>query len=380
MKSLKRKFKNLLKVMECYVLYFVKYFNGSKNSNVFLVIHTAKMGDMICATPVFRSIKNNLPNMKLIVAGNALNKELLEGNNDIDEYVVWPDGDSEKKDLINKLHPKYALLISPNFDSLYSLLSSCVYKISAPFIKCGFSPYESLAYKILLTLVNRKPHHMNSYAPREYLRLLEPFGIFSTETKKYLFHTKEADKFTDSLISESGAGPNSVLIGIVIDVGNPIKTWSTENFVKVSRHIKNKYKNSLLFLISGKANTEGVVVFKKLADFDFVDLSGRLSLDELKSFISKLDLLIGVDTGPMYIAEAYCTPLVDIIGPVSEKEQPPIQDFSRLVYLKDRKSPEVHIMNARSYNYEEARRQIEQISPEMVIYACEELLTNSSKF
>jgi hypothetical protein len=67
-------------------------------------------------------------------------------------------------------------------------------------------------------------------------------------------------------------------------------------------------------------------------------------------------------------------PTIDIIGSMDENEQPPIGEKHKLVYLKDR-IPEIHIMNARMYNRKEARRHIEEITPEMVCPYIKELLS-----
>ncbi len=89
-------------------------------------------------------------------------------------------------------------------------------------------------------------------------------------------------------------------------------------------------------------------------------------LDELKALIAKLNLFISVDTGPIYIAEAFNIPTVDIIGPMAENEQPPQGKLHKIVKIENR-IPQLHIMNARLYDKQEARRQIEEISVEMVI-------------
>ncbi len=48
---------------------------------------TTNLGDMVCTTPVFRAIKKAYPNARLYVLGTRKNKELLEGNTDVDVYI-----------------------------------------------------------------------------------------------------------------------------------------------------------------------------------------------------------------------------------------------------------------------------------------------------
>ncbi len=103
-----------------------------------------------------------------------------------------------------------------------------------------------------------------------------------------------------------------------------------------------------------------------------IDLSQKLSIEELKALIAALKLFISVDTGPIYIAEALGVATVDIVGPMDEREQPPHGERHRVV-VAQRTQPAVHIMNASMVDIAEARRQTDAITPAMVLKAVEEL-------
>ena len=85
-------------------------------------------------------------------------------------------------------------------------------------------------------------------------------------------------------------------------------------------------------------------------------------------------MFISADTGPIYIAEAFDVPTVDIVGPMDEREQPPISPIHRIVVPPNRTKPQLHIMNARTYNREEAFRQVASITSAMVITETDALL------
>ena len=103
-----------------------------------------------------------------------------------------------------------------------------------------------------------------------------------------------------------------------------------------------------------------------------VDLCGHLNIDELKALISKMSAFISVDTGPIYIAEAFGVSTIDIVGPMDENEQPSRGPRHKVV-VGERLKPELHIMNARVYDETEARRQIDSITVDMVMRAFREL-------
>jgi ADP-heptose:LPS heptosyltransferase len=106
-----------------------------------------------------------------------------------------------------------------------------------------------------------------------------------------------------------------------------------------------------------------------------VNACEKFSIDELKACISKLDLFVAVDTGPIYIAEAFDVPTVDIVGPMDENEQPPRGEKHVVVIPPNHRISELHIMNAREYNAEEALKQTLSVMPEMVFTACEKILS-----
>ena len=83
---------------------------------------------------------------------------------------------------------------------------------------------------------------------------------------------------------------------------------------------------------------------------------------------------MSVDRGPLYIAEAFGVPTVDIVGPVDEREQPPIDVRHVVVVPEGRRRAELHVMNGRVYDAAEARRQVVAISVEQVTRSIDELM------
>lgn len=326
-----------------------------------LIVQTAKLGDMVCTTPVFREIKLKYSDSSIYVLGDSINKQVLEGNPHITGYLELKDFSIKK---IKELEIDIAILLNPNPRILLNLLLSGISKIITPRVVGGYSPYATKTYRVLSLFATRVPHRFFHYAPQEYLNMLGPIGIESSNTKKDLYFTKEAESKIESLLS----GYKGKKIAISPSAGNKIKNWGGKNFAKVADEIYKRWEANI-FVIGGPRDTEEVEdMLNNLApDTKIVDMSMKLNIDELKAFMSKMDLFVAVDTGPIYIAEAFGVPTVDIIGPVDERVQPPVGPKHKVVYLKDRKAPVIHIMNARMYDEKEARRQIEEITPEMVI-------------
>jgi len=345
---------------------------GSANKNVSIprkvvIIQNAKLGDMVCTTPMFRAIKNKYPNCQIFVVGDKINKELLKGNQDIDEYLEMSDIFSLIKKLKNE-KIDFGCVTGPDFEGLVTLFLANIPLIVAPKIKRGWSPYETKSYRLIRYFCISKPHRVGFYAPREYLKLLEPIDIFSNNTTKHLNFSIQSRVKIEKLFLNNKIQTEDLIVGISPGVGNKVKKWPEERFAQVADFIIESYQGKIIII--GSKND--LIESQKMLSFiknkkKIINFVEQLSIEELKALISKLDLFISVDTGPIYIAEAFGIATIDIVGPMDEKEQPPTGIKHRVITPPNRTKAELHIMNARVYDKEEALRQVKSITSEMVI-------------
>lgn len=364
------KFNNLYILIVC-LLHAVLHGKAVRkvvNPHKILILQMAKLGDMVCTTPMFRAVKEKYPDAELYVIGNAINKELLVGNNDVDEYIIF-----NKKNfwgLVSQLHQKkidFACQTSPSFGFLAMFYLAGIKSIATPKIENGFCPWETKSYKILRKLVMPIPHRMGSYAPREYLRLLEPIGIYTNKTTKYLSYSGTAHKHILNFLYTHHLAERKFAI-ISPSSGNKIKRWPADRFARVAEYIVSK--NLPVVVIGGsgdKKEVKDMILALERTD-GIIDSSEKFSVDEIKALIAQARLFVSVDTGPIYIAEAFGVPTVDIVGPMDEREQPPTGNIHKVV-VPWRDTPQLHIMNARVYNEEDAILQVDTISVDMVCSA-----------
>jgi len=353
------------------------FFHGKANKKIsvpksVIIMQGAKLGDMIVTTSMFRAVKREYPHCKVTVVGNATNKIILADNPDVDDYIVWENDINTMIKIFKKGNYDFGCTTGPGFDSLAVLYLSGIKCIAAPFITNGWSPYETKSYKIIRHFVIKKEHKMRHYVPREYLRLLEPIGIFTDDTTKHIFWSKEAEAKITEFISRIGK-EYSLLIGILPGAGNKIKQWPASRFSEVADYLIEKYNAYILILGSESERKEidEMIAFVKNKKRQ-TECSG-FSLDEKKALISKLDMTVSVDTGPIFIAEASGVPTIDIAGSIHPNEMAPNDGKFHLI-VKSEGEPQIWTMNARMYDYKEARRQIENITVPMVTEKIDELV------
>jgi len=372
-----QRLKNISILFFCLVRYIFKGRSNKKkkNINTFLVVPTGKMGDMVCNTPVLNNIRKVKPQAKIVVVGSILNKEILNHSNLFDDYIQT-DGFLQTILRIRRQRADFACITGPNFRGLAFLFLSGIPLIIAPEVKGGYCPTITFPYRILSKLVVLKFYFFGKYAPQEQLKLLEPAGIFTKDTEKVLGFSEEAkQKINIFFKNKDIIFGQDFLVGISPSAGNKIKKWSERKFAKLADYLYKNYKAKVI-VVGGRNDVEEVNKMLSFLDkgTKVINILNQFNVDELKALISKLNLFISVDTGPIYIAEAFKVPTIDIVGPMDEREQPPASKIHKIVKLDNGMSPQLHVMNARVYNKEEARRQIDNITVEMVIEKIKEII------
>lgn len=339
-----------------------------QNISTIIVMPDGKLGDVVCGTPVLAAIRSNFPKAKIIVGGNStLHKALLADSALVDEYLE-SGNDVSALEKIRTCRADAALLTGPSFTAAALLYLSDIPFIVTPSVVGGSSPHETRPYNVLKRLVVTFPYRKGDYAPRERLRVLEPLGITCEDTTKHLGFSEGAGKKVQQFLADNGVDTiHDFIIGISPSAGHKIKEWPEERFAEVADYLIEKY-HAKIILIGGQSDAQKIqkVLARATNAEAIINTQGAFDLDELKALVSRLSLFVSVDTGPIYIAEAFGVPTIDITGPIDENEQPPRGRLHRNVVPPNRKRPELSVLDARSYNREEALRQVLSITVSLV--------------
>lgn len=340
--------------------------------NRILVVQMAKLGDMICTTPVFHAIKKRYPNATVTVMGNVLNQELLLGNIDVDEYLVFDGMRSAYMRIKNGRFDAAVIVVPDIISAMLSYLAN-VPLVVVPKVIGGYSPFESVWYRSLRSIAGLAVEdlRMGVYTPREYVHLLRPLGIEEDDTAKHLAYSDAAKAKLESLFT----GISGMRVGISPSAGNKFKNWGPQRFAELAEKISARIPSTIV-IFGGVRDREETNQMKKFLapSVRCVDLSEQLSLDELKAAIAQLDVFIAVDTGPIYLAEAFAVPTVDILGPVADGEQAPVGEWHVVVPPPGPRIPQMWNMNVHGHDEAEMRRQIDSTTVEMVYTATLPLL------
>jgi ADP-heptose:LPS heptosyltransferase len=146
------------------------------------------------------------------------------------------------------------------------------------------------------------------------------------------------------------------------------RRWAPDRFAAVAEKIIEQF-HSRVILLGGPAERHIASSIECGIHSAVANLSGKIPLEELPYVISRLDLLITNDSGPMHIAAATKTPLVALFGPEDPELFMPYTtpDLYRVVYKP---------MCCRPCDKGncEALLCLDQITPDEVLAACVDLL------
>ncbi len=291
-----------------------------------LVIQTAKIGDLVCSTPVFREIRRKYPNAHISAAVNPLALAIIRNNPHIDEIIPIDSGDY--KGLADKI--KLANLFrAKNFDAALILIPSTP-NILATFwglipIRISIYPDRGgLTLKLCsIFCSNLEKHQPGNMVSQTYMKALGFLDITTSDNLPQVFASPDAEQAVENFWQKEKIDSAQLLIGISAGCGNKLKECGGDKFAGLADLILKKYKTQIIF-IGSEAEKAVTADIQKLIKGDTINSCGQFSLEQLPAALKRLNLFIAVDTGTIYMAAALGVPVVNIAGPCDMRDQRPI--------------------------------------------------------
>lgn len=193
-------------------------------------------------------------------------------------------------------------------------------------------------------------------------------GIPDGEGIEVFWNADIASRWEDFFVPLTGR----VIVGINPGGDRENRRWSPDRFASVAEEIIGRF-NAAVILLGGPAEVHITSYIANRIRSDVFNLAGKTSVDALPYIISRMDLLITNDSGPMHIAAATKTPLVALFGPEDPKLFGPYTEPELYrVIQKD--------VPCRPCGEKKCLRPscLDLITPEEVLEACVELLEGKS--
>ena len=312
-----------------------------------LVIQLAKIGDLLCSTPVFRELKRRHPRAEIHVLANPVNAPLLR----LDPHVavVHEARAAEFKGLAGKLMLTRRLRAG-NYDAVVCLNVGVAYAVCSLWaqipVRLAVLPnFCGRAYRLAARLWSGVEAHRGDRLIQDtYLALLRQIGVEDGSRAKEVHAAPGAADKVRALLAEDGRP----LVGIGVSSANKLKELGTEKVAAVAAGLLARSSELLVVLVGGETDREqAATVTAAVANPErLIDTTGRFALAELPALLARLSAYVGVDSGVTYMADAVGVPLVSVAGPCNMAETRPLGRHVVIIQRELPCAPCAHIFHA----------------------------------
>ncbi|MBN2682364.1 MAG: glycosyltransferase family 9 protein [Bacteroidales bacterium] len=270
-----------------------------KPTNIILS-RTDNLGDVILTLPMAGLIKKEFPDCRVLFLGKSYTKPIIDCCKNIDEFIDW-------SVLENMNHEKQASELKKyGADTIIHVFPNPAIARAAKNANIKTRVGTSRRIYHLTTCnrrINLKRRNSHLHEAQLNLNLLSVLGIktdyplFSIPDF-YGFSAKEELNYEYRQLLD----PNKVKLILHPKSKGSAREWGLENFATFLHFLPTeKYQ----VFVTGTED-EGTEIRSFLDEYSHIvtDLTGKLSLMQLISFIKSCDVLIAASTGPLHIAAA----------------------------------------------------------------------------
>ncbi|MFX4233630.1 lipopolysaccharide heptosyltransferase I [Aliarcobacter butzleri] len=300
------------------------------------IIKLSAMGDIIHAMVALQYIKRQYPNLQIDWFVESTFAPILENNPDINEIIKLnlKSIKKDKKEIINqiKLIKKYEKNSYDLVIDAQGLIKSAIVSFFLGKSRVGFSKNSTREKLASFFYTKKVDIAYDKNAIERNVKVLSQalnFEITKDDIlnkKPFLFYKNENEVIYEYLSKDK----KNVLF--VIGASWPSKMYSKEKFAKI---INNLDENCLITW--GNEAEKDIANF--VANISKAKVLPKLDLNSLKAIMSKVDLVIGNDTGPTHMAWALNTPSITLFGNTPGYRNTYITNINKIIESKSIVNP-----------------------------------------
>ncbi|MBS0309327.1 MAG: glycosyltransferase family 9 protein [Proteobacteria bacterium] len=271
-----------------------------------LLVCTQRIGDVLLATPLARSLKQTWPQAELHFLVFKGTEGVLAGNPDIDRVIAYPHRSDWRGKLaqLRELWRRYDLALGTMASDRTRLYGWVGAKFRVGFV----NEWEKGKTLLLDRWRNFDDLHLHTVALN--LQLAELLGVAPCYQVVPPSLNDEQRIGLRNKLAALGDQPYAVL--------HPspkfaYKMWRQEGWVELARWLVQQ--GVQVVLTGGPDQDEREYVAVIAAQTNSLNLAGQLSLAETAELLSDAKLFVGPDTAVTHIAAAVGTPTIALFGP-----------------------------------------------------------------
>ena len=287
-----------------------------------LVIRYRFIGDTILMIPFLRNLRYAYPDAQIDVLAGPVSGEILADCPYINELIMFDTTRKHRYENTNSEKQSFwsyvKLLKQQKYDKVYVLkrsLSSAVLAFCAG-IKQRIG-YNTEGRGLLLT--KRVPYIKNRHEVECFLDLLRYDGLQIKDTHLENWIAPDSERKIAGFINDN----DKLRVLVHATSGNINKQWPPEYFAQVIPYLTNNLGARVYYT----GTEQDSQIYEKIHSLiptklviEPVNLCGKLSIKDSTALISKMNFVIGSDSGTLHIAASVNVPVIGIYGPMNPQK------------------------------------------------------------
>ena len=281
-----------------------------------LVINVSRIGDTLLATPALRAIARAWPRAAIDVLGHPNRVEVLRALPFLSNVGSISKTSAPFRGWLARLANPYDLAFVYGYDEALVRYALRVAKHVV-----AFRQTDDRINARLGTLVEA-PAFQSDHAVRLALALPAAAGVPGDGLRLSYVVTAEERDWAAARLAADLPAEHTPLIGLQV-ASFPTKAyrdWPIESFLELCGRIRSHWPQAHFLVFGGAEERPRIEILAAQLGPAATVYTGRLSLRQTGALMSRLDLYIGVDTGPTHMMSAFDIPLVGLYHGFSRSE------------------------------------------------------------
>jgi ADP-heptose:LPS heptosyltransferase len=274
-----------------------------------LVIRTSAMGDVALMTPVIKGMREQYPEVELVIITRLVFKPFFSSIKGL--TLFFPDLKERHKGFWGIFRLYKDITRQSHIDHVVDLHDVLRSKQLRFLFRLSGVPVSVIdkGRRHKRSLISGKKKIRLKHSVERYCDVFARAGFPVTPSKGNGIVPSLKIKSTDWLNTGT---KDELNIGVAPYAKHKLKMWPESNMVELLRLISGSHK-CRFWLFGGTEDSEKLTQLQTKIQGS-TNLAGKLSLEEELSFMSKLDLMIAMDSSNMHMAALVGTKVISIWG------------------------------------------------------------------
>jgi lipopolysaccharide heptosyltransferase II len=303
--------------------------DGWANAKHLLCVRLDNLGDVLMTTPALRALRQSLGERSVTLltsrSGAAVAPFVREIDDTIEFAAPWMKSsgnqitdDAALIEVLRARHFDAAVIFTVYSQSPLPAAYLC-YLAGIPLrlAHCRENPYRLLTHWV----PDPEPQQFIRHEVRRHLDLAAEVGCQTTDDRLSFTVPAKAREVAKSLLQDVGVGHDQPLILVHPGASAPSRRYPALHFARATDLVLRRTGGTVIF--TGSAEEVALVeTIRASMTEKSHSLAGRLGLADLGAVIERAALLIANNTGPVHVAAALGTPVVDLYALTNPQHTP----------------------------------------------------------